>query len=207
MLLRRGRAKARSASSRQMSRPSTSYQSFRKDVDARHPATPRLRRTWCQSAEASAKAGTRPGMTRFNTALLAKAPHAPAEKIRPQHQRDLPCPSPSQKIFRFRRRANQFYQLGPSFPGKRGASRSSRTRDGMRWTRQRWRAVRRAVSVSEQQRADERRFNASAKTRRAAHGSSRALVEVAAYGEVVWSWHPLLMPSLAEIKSAQPGVD
>jgi hypothetical protein len=67
--------------------------------------------------------------------------------------------------------------------------------------------VRRAVSVSEQQRADERRFNASAKTRRAAHGSSRALVEVAAYGEVVWSWHPLLMPSLAEIKSAQPGFD
>ena len=65
--------------------------------------------------------------------------------------------------------------------------------------------VRRAVSVSEQQRADERRFNASAKTRRAAHGSSRALVEVAAYGEVVWSWHPLLMPSLAEAKPAQPG--
>ena len=123
-----------------LSRPSTSYQSFSKDVDARHPATPRLRRAWSQSAEASAKAGTRPGMTRFNTAPLAKAPHAPAEKIRPQHQRDLPCPSPSRKIFRFRRRANQFYQLAPSFPGKRGASRSSRTRDGMRWTRQRWRA-------------------------------------------------------------------
>ena len=65
--------------------------------------------------------------------------------------------------------------------------------------------VRRAVSVSEQRRADERRFNASAKTRRAAHGSSRALVEVAAYGEVVWSWHPLLMLSLAEAKPAQPG--
>ena len=31
------------------------------------------------------------------------------------------------------------------------------------------------------------------------------LVEVAAYGEVVWSWHPLLMPSLAEAKPAQPG--
>ena len=123
-----------------LSRPSTSYQSFSKDVDARHPATPRLRRAWSQSAEASAKAGTRPGMTRCNTAPLAKAPHAPAEKIRPQHQRDLPCPAPSQKTFRFRRRANQFYQLAPSFPGKRGASRSSRTRDGMRWTRQRWRA-------------------------------------------------------------------
>ena len=50
------------------------------------------------------------------------------------------CPALSAKIFRFRRRANQFYQLAPSFPGKRGASRSSRTRDGMRWTRQRRRA-------------------------------------------------------------------
>ena len=65
--------------------------------------------------------------------------------------------------------------------------------------------VRRAVSVSEQQRADERRFNAFAKTRRAAHGPLRALVRVAAYGEVVWSWHPLLMLSLAEAKPAQPG--
>ena len=32
-----------------------------------------------------------------------------------------------------------------------------------------------------------------------------ALAEVAAYGEIVWSWHPLLMPSLAEAKPAQPG--
>src|SRR6476620_12373513 len=47
---------------------------------------------------------------------------------------------PSRKIFRFLCRANQFYQFAPSFPGKRGASRSSRTRDGRRWTRQRWRA-------------------------------------------------------------------
>ena len=135
-----------------LSRPSASYQSFSRDVDARHPATPKLRRAWCQSAEASARAGTRPGMTRFNTAPLAKAPHAPAEKIRPQDQRDLPCPSPSQKTFRFRCRANQFYQLAPSFPGKRGASRSSRTRDGMRWTRQCWRAnevVGQALPVSD----------------------------------------------------------
>ena len=163
---------------------------------------------WSQSAKPQRRRPW-PGMTRFNTAPLAKAPHAPAEKIRPQHQRDLPCPSPSRKIFRFRRRANQFYQLAPSFPGKRGASRSSRTRDGMRWTRQRWRAsvIAGRFAVSEQRRADERRFNASAKTRRAAHGSSRALVEVAAYGEVVWSWHPLLMLSLAEMQSAQPGLD
>jgi hypothetical protein len=35
--------------------------------------------------------------------------------------------------------------------------------------------------------------------------SVETLAEVAAYGEVVWSWHPLLMPSLAEAKPAQPG--
>ena len=87
------------------------------------------------------------------------------------------CPALSAKIFRFRRRANQFYQLAPSFPGKRGVSRSSRTRDGMRWTRQRWRAGLFAgrSSVSEQQRA-----------------GRTALV---AYGKTVWSRHPLLVPS------------
>jgi hypothetical protein len=64
------------------------------------------------------------------------------------------CQALLKKIFRFPRRANQRYQLAPSFPGKRGVSRSSRTRDGMWWTRQRRRAsVRRAVSVSEQRRA------------------------------------------------------
>jgi hypothetical protein len=57
--------------------------------------------------------------------------------------------------FRLTCRANQRYQLAPSFPGKRGVSRSSRTREGMRWTRQRRRVcVRRASSlVSGQQRA------------------------------------------------------
>src|SRR6266478_4976453 len=33
------------------------------DVDARQPSTPRLRRARCQSAEALAKVGKRPGMT------------------------------------------------------------------------------------------------------------------------------------------------
>ena len=37
------------------------------------------------------------------------------------------CPAPLKKIFRFRRRANQRYQLAPSFPGKRGGRASSRT--------------------------------------------------------------------------------
>jgi hypothetical protein len=31
------------------------------------------------------------------------------------------------------------------------------------------------------------------------------VVKVAAYGEVVWSWHPLLMSSWTEAKPAQPG--
>src|ERR1700682_1666665 len=47
------------------------------------------------------------------------------------------CPAPSRKIFRLSRRANQRYQLAPSFPGKRGGRASSRTREGMRWTQQR----------------------------------------------------------------------
>ena len=82
------------------------------------------------------------------------------------------------KIFRFLRRANQFYQLAPSFPGKRGASRSSRTRDGMRWTRQRRRA-----------RWSQGEVELVSGSRRAGR---TALV---AYGKTVWSWHPLLMSS------------
>src|ERR1700724_1793573 len=47
------------------------------------------------------------------------------------------CRVPFQKIFRFTRRANHLYKFAPSRPTLRGVSRSSRTRDGMRWTRQR----------------------------------------------------------------------
>ena len=54
-------------------------------------------------------------------------------------------------------------------------------------------------------RADERRFNAFAKVLAGSTWLVEASVEVAAYGEVVWSWHPLLMLSLAEAKPAQPG--
>jgi hypothetical protein len=43
---------------------------------------------------------------------------------------------------------------------------------------------------------DERRFNASVKTSVGGTWPVEGLVEVAAYGEVVWSWHPLLMLSL-----------
>jgi hypothetical protein len=46
------------------------------------------------------------------------------------------CPAPSRKIFRLTRRANQRYRLRRP-ARERGVSRSSRTRVGMRWTRQR----------------------------------------------------------------------
>ena len=44
------------------------------------------------------------------------------------------CPALPRKIFRFRRRANQFFSFAVS-PDERGGSRSSRTRGGMQWTR------------------------------------------------------------------------
>ena len=88
------------------------------------------------------------------------------------------CPALPQKIFRFRRRANQVYELAPSFPGKRGVSRSSRTRGGMRWTRQRRREAAtqgRVILVSGQ--------------------PARGRTALVAYGKTVWSRHPLLVPS------------
>jgi hypothetical protein len=45
------------------------------------------------------------------------------------------------------------------------------------------------------ERADERRFNAFAKVSVGSTWLAEVVVEVAAYGEVVWSWHPLLMSS------------
>jgi hypothetical protein len=86
------------------------------------------------------------------------------------------CPAPLKKIFRFPRRANQRYQLAPSFPGKRGGRASSRTREGMRWTLWRRRVcVRRAVF----------RERTTARRRTA----------LSAYGKTVWSRHPLLVSS------------
>ena len=72
----------------------------------------------------------------------------------------------------------------------RGVSRSSRTRDGMRWTRQR-----RAREVCSQGGS-----SVSESTARKTNGAD-------AYGKTVWSWHPLLVPSLAETRRAQPGLD
>ena len=78
----------------------------------------------------------------------------------------------------------------------------------MRWTRQRWRAngvAGQALPVSEE---PARRRTALQRLGQNSTGSTwsvETLAEVAAYGEVVWSWHPLLMLSLAEAKPAQPG--
>ena len=75
-------------------------------------------------------------------------------------QADLGRPVLAAKIFRFTRRANHLYKFAPSRPTQRGVSRSSRTRDGVRWTRQRLACdgiaglVERLVSG--QQHADER---------------------------------------------------
>jgi hypothetical protein len=43
---------------------------------------------------------------------------------------------------------------------------------------------------------DERCFNASVGTSAGKARLAEGLIEEAAYGEAVWSWHPLLMPSL-----------
>jgi hypothetical protein len=50
------------------------------------------------------------------------------------------CPALPEKIFCFSEYPNQFYNPACLVP-QRGGSRSSRTRGGMRWTRQRRRAT------------------------------------------------------------------
>src|SRR5258707_9288878 len=53
----------------------------------------------------------------------------------------MACPAPFAKIFLFSPDANQFTESRRPVP-QRGVSRSSRTRGGMRWTRQRARRTR-----------------------------------------------------------------
>src|SRR6266550_2527448 len=57
---------------------------------------------------------------------------------------EMACPAPFAKIFCFAPEANQFTDLHRPVP-QRGGSRSSRTRGGMRWTRQRARRTRPAA--------------------------------------------------------------
>jgi hypothetical protein len=82
----------------------------------------------------------------------------------------------------------------------RGADReSSRTRDGMRWTQQRWRATggRRAASaVSDRPARRRTALQHLGQNFDRPHAAGRSVwLRRLAYGEVVWSWHPLLMSS------------
>jgi hypothetical protein len=112
-------------------RTDISERRIQRDALAKHPRRRPCEIGWRRDATCGTKS-----LLRSRAARDA----AGRRKITEHRQRDLPCPALFQKIFRFRRRANQFYQLAPSHPGKRGVSRSSRTREGMRWTQQRRRA-------------------------------------------------------------------
>jgi hypothetical protein len=86
------------------------------------------------------------------------------------------CPALFQKIFRFRRRANQFYQLAPSHPTKgRIASRHER---GMGC------GGRDSVGAQVCSQGGFRERMSACRTN-----------GVVAYGKTVWSWHPLLVSS------------
>src|SRR6266404_5117430 len=80
--------------------------------------------------------------------------------------------------FRWSRRANQRYQLAPSFPGKRGGRASSRT-----WGKD---AVDAAASA---------RNGIAGRTSVRERFTARRTNDAKAYGKTVWSWHPLLVSS------------
>src|SRR5450631_1247124 len=92
--------------------------------------------------------------------------------------------------FRFPRRANHLYKFAPSRPTQRGVSRSSRTRDGVRWTRQRFARDGIAGRVS-------------ACERSTARGRGMLLRTAKSCGPDA----PMLASSLAEVLSALPGSD
>ena len=87
----------------------------------------------------------------------------------------------------------------PVHPGKRGVSRSSRTRGWMRVDAAASGAIVVAGAGSPVSDlyvcADDRRFKAFARNSRIGISPIGVAVEGAAYGEVVWFWHPWLMSS------------
>jgi hypothetical protein len=108
------------------------------------------------------------------------------------------CPALPRKIFRFPRRANQRYQLAPSRSEQRGVGHRRERWDGMRWTRQRRARDCDRRAVLRERSCSARTNGASTPPPRLRPGCTRAaegLVEVAAYGKAVWSWHPLLVSS------------
>jgi hypothetical protein len=119
------------------------------------------------------------------------------------------CPAPFRKIFRFACRANQSYQLAPSHP-PRGADReSSRTRDGMRWTRQRRRASVFAgrSSVSERRRARRTTLlSPSTKLRRTCTSLAKRLAKTGRVRQNRVVLAPVAGVKSAEARSAQPGL-
>src|SRR6266702_3325728 len=89
------------------------------------------------------------------------------------------------------RRANQKHRLAYPASMQRGVTADRHeTWDGMRWTRER-RVRMRSQGEEIRERSREARKTSG----------------IVADGEVVWSWHPLLMSSRAEVTSAQPGAD
>src|SRR4051794_37899059 len=73
--------------------------------------------------------------TALKTLLAREKPDARSVQFAEANQADLGRPVLLRKTNRFACRANHLYNLALSRPDKRGVSRSSRTRDGMRWTR------------------------------------------------------------------------
>src|SRR6266446_10026943 len=90
--------------------------------------------------------------------------------ISPDGQITICCQAPFAKISRFALYPNQFTESRRLVP-QRGVSRSSRTRDGMRWTRQR--RARNVIAGRDQLRE-----------RTPACGRQTLFAD----GKVVWSW-------------------
>src|SRR6266436_4376024 len=131
----------------------------------------------------------------FAGALL----NAPRDQFPKRFQRDLPCQSVATKIFLLPRRGKSVAYLRPSHP-IRGAGRDRHER-GLRCGGRG--SVGRASGIAGQvscERSTGARTNGastpSPKLRQPANGRPERVVEVAAYGEDVWSWHPLLMSNL-----------
>jgi hypothetical protein len=125
----------------------------------------------------------------------------PILQFLPDGQIKKTCPALFAKIFRFRRRANHRYKLAPSRPEKRGVSRSSRTLGagcGGRGSAGAQRESQGEPSWLVSDHPARRRTALNPPWSRFRWGCTIHRCNWrrrAAYGEVVWSWHPLLMSS------------
>jgi hypothetical protein len=142
-----------------------------------------------------------------------RAEKSPARKLRftQRFQADLGRPVPPRKNIPLVPSGKSALSARAISSPRRGGSRSSRTRDGMRWTRQR--RARKAcsqggLSVSEQRRAGRTALlPPSLKLRRKGTRPGEAFWRGrVAYGKTVWSWHPLLVSSRRRFSQARPGL-